>query len=130
MVVEGIGFWQLKMELEMKVDMVLERKMECQQPGLALWSVAVARNVEKVEKESLIEKPVIKSFINAGIYLLNPDMINYVTPGNRCDMTDLILNAIKDGRRVISFPIREYWLDIGHVEDYQQALTDLHEEVN
>jgi len=40
-------------------------------------------------------------------------------------MTDLISQLIAEGCRVVSFPIREYWLDIGQTEDYQKALQDI-----
>jgi NDP-sugar pyrophosphorylase family protein len=39
-------------------------------------------------------------------------------------MTDLIAHLIAQDRRVISFPIREYWVDIGHRDDYERALID------
>ncbi len=70
------------------------------------------------------EKPVLRHFINAGIYLLNPEMCRFVPHGHRYDMTDLISKLIAEGRRVVSFPVREYWLDIGQVEDYEKALDD------
>jgi NDP-sugar pyrophosphorylase family protein len=70
------------------------------------------------------EKPILRHFMNAGIYLLNPEMCRFVPSGRRYDMTDLISRLIAEGCRVVSFPIREYWLDIGQVEDYQKALRD------
>jgi NDP-sugar pyrophosphorylase family protein len=39
-------------------------------------------------------------------------------------MTELIERAVADGRCVVSFPLREYWLDIGELEAYQRALLD------
>jgi len=71
------------------------------------------------------EKPVIRHFMNAGIYLLNPDVCRFVPGGRPYDMTDLISQLIAEGCRVVSFPIREYWLDIGQTEDYQKALQDI-----
>ncbi len=72
----------------------------------------------------ITEKPILRHFMNAGIYLLNPEMCRFVPSGRRYDMTDLISRLIAEGCRVVSFPIREYWLDIGQVEDYQKALRD------
>ena len=71
------------------------------------------------------EKPVVRHFINAGIYLLNPEVCQYVPSGQVYDMTDLISRLVAEGHRVVSFPVWEYWLDIGQVEDYQKALTDI-----
>ena len=73
----------------------------------------------------LSEKPVIRHFINAGVYLLNPEVCQLVPNGQRFDMTDLIDHLLELGRRVVSFPIIEYWLDIGQQTDYEQAQLDI-----
>ncbi|MFO0733450.1 MAG: sugar phosphate nucleotidyltransferase [Nitrospiraceae bacterium] len=67
------------------------------------------------------EKPVFNFFVNAGIYLLEPSVYRLLAPGERTDMTDLIQQLLREGRRVASFPIREGWLDIGQPADYEQA---------
>lgn len=72
----------------------------------------------------LTEKPVLRHFINAGIFLLNPGVRRFVPRGRSYDMTDLISRLIAEGRYVASFPIREYWMDIGHPENYQKAVAD------
>jgi len=72
----------------------------------------------------ITEKPVLRYFVNAGIYLLNPDVRTFVPAGRRCDMTDVIAALIAAGRRVVSFPVHEYWRDIGEHEAYQQAAAD------
>lgn len=71
------------------------------------------------------EKPTLRHFINAGIYLLSPESRRCIPDGKVSDMPELINRLLTDGRRVVSFPVREYWLDIGQVEDYQQALADV-----
>lgn len=73
----------------------------------------------------LREKPTVRHFVNAGIYLLNPDVCRLIPSGQRYDMPDLIGRLLADGRRVVSFPLREYWLDIGQHEDYKKALSDM-----
>ena len=67
------------------------------------------------------EKPVVWHFINAGIYLLSPEVCRSIPNGQPCDMPDLIARSVADGRRVVSFPVHEYWMDIGQVEDYERA---------
>lgn len=67
------------------------------------------------------EKPVFDFFVNAGIYLLEPVVRRFIPTGQRFDMTDLIQCLVDAGRAVVSFPIREYWLDIGQHADYAQA---------
>jgi dTDP-glucose pyrophosphorylase/CBS domain-containing protein len=71
------------------------------------------------------EKPLVRGFVNAGIYLINPDVCRRVGPGEVLDMPQLIERLIAAGRRVVGFPLREYWLDIGQVADYEQALADV-----
>ncbi len=72
----------------------------------------------------LTEKPLLKYFVNAGIYLLEPGVRALIPNGEHFDMTDLIQLLLAAGRPVASFPIREYWLDIGHQTDYARAQED------
>lgn len=72
----------------------------------------------------LREKPEVGFFVNAGVYLVEPEVCRDVPEGERFDMTDLIDLLIAQGRRVVSFPIHEYWLDIGQIEDYERAQED------
>jgi dTDP-glucose pyrophosphorylase len=71
------------------------------------------------------EKPSLSFFINAGLYLLEPVFQKYLPPGERFDMTDLIERLVREGYLVVSFPILEYWLDVGRPEDYRKAQEDL-----
>jgi dTDP-glucose pyrophosphorylase/CBS domain-containing protein len=70
------------------------------------------------------EKPTSKMFVNAGIYILGPQVPRYVPSGRRFDMTDLIAALLTDRKRVVPFPISEYWLDIGQMDDYERAQYD------
>ena len=71
--------------------------------------------------QSMVEKPVQRFFINAGIYLLSPELVKRVAPGTRVDMPTLLEREIAEGRDVNMFPVHEYWLDIGRMEDFQRA---------
>jgi dTDP-glucose pyrophosphorylase/CBS domain-containing protein len=73
----------------------------------------------------LREKPELTFFVNAGIYLLEPSVFELIPGGKHFNMTDLIEWLIESGRTVVSFPIREYWLDIGQHADYRQAQEDM-----
>jgi dTDP-glucose pyrophosphorylase/CBS domain-containing protein len=77
-----------------------------------------------VDVVAVSEKPVMRYFVNAGIYLLNPDVCEFVPNGQHYDMPDLIGRLIAERRRVISFPVHEYWRDIGKTDDYRQAVAD------
>jgi dTDP-glucose pyrophosphorylase len=71
------------------------------------------------------EKPSLSFFVNAGIYVLEPQVHALIPRGRRFDMTDLIAVLLQQGRLVVSFPILEYWLDIGRQPDYDQAQQDV-----
>lgn len=71
------------------------------------------------------EKPLHRFLVNAGIYLLEPSVYTYIPAGERFDMPDLITALLEKQRPVVSFPIVEYWLDIGQHADYEQAEADI-----
>jgi dTDP-glucose pyrophosphorylase len=71
------------------------------------------------------EKPTYNFFVNAGIYLLEPSAHRSIPSGQRFDMTDLIEKLTAESRRVVAFPVVEYWMDIGRLTDYQQAQEDV-----
>jgi dTDP-glucose pyrophosphorylase/CBS domain-containing protein len=74
----------------------------------------------------LREKPVLHLLINAGIYLLEPSVRSYIPADERFDMTQLLQALVQAGRRLVSFPVLEYWLDIGQPLDYQHAQEYVH----
>ncbi len=76
---------------------------------------------EGVTVRRITEKPFLNCFVSAGIYLLEPSVHRYIRNGESCDMPNLIQRLLEDGRAVVSFPIREYWQDIGQPFDYEQA---------
>lgn len=72
------------------------------------------------------EKPVHKFFVNAGIYVLSPEILAHIPPDTFFDMPTLFQRLIEQGLTTAAFPLREYWLDIGHMHDYEQAQVDAH----
>lgn len=73
---------------------------------------------------NLAEKPDYSAFVNAGIYMLEPEVNEYIPNSTPFDMTDLVQRLLQDGRTVIAFPIQEYWLDIGNTNDYERVQKD------
>lgn len=67
------------------------------------------------------EKPVLTHYINTGIYLLNPDVLDFVSEDVYLDTPQLIESIAKRGKPVNAFPIHEYWVDIGHPETLERA---------
>jgi dTDP-glucose pyrophosphorylase len=77
--------------------------------------------INGLEVESYEEKPVISSFINAGVYALDPDILDFITEPKFRDMPEL-LDISKDlKKKVIVYPIHESWIDIGRPIDLEIA---------
>jgi NDP-sugar pyrophosphorylase family protein len=73
----------------------------------------------------LQEKPGLSFFVNAGIYAVDPGAVDLLPPTlSEVNMTDIIDAALAGGHRVGGFPIREYWLDIGQLSDYERSQHD------
>jgi dTDP-glucose pyrophosphorylase len=70
---------------------------------------------------TIVEKPLHRWFVNAGMYILSPQIFNYLKKGERLDMPDLITRVLNEGKTVTSFPISEQWIDIGQHHDYARA---------
>ena len=68
----------------------------------------------------IIEKPTIKHHINAGIYVINPEIIKNMKKNTAISMVELLDNYIGEGN-VIAYPLYESWIDIGSPEDFKKA---------
>ena len=67
------------------------------------------------------EKPQHSHFINAGIYVLSQDALRLIRQETRLDMPQLFDRVRKAGHSALAYPISEYWVDIGHMDDYRRA---------
>ena len=76
--------------------------------------------IDNYNIKEIKEKPVHKFFVNAGIYVLNRSLINKIDGKAYLDMTDFLGKELDNGG-VSAFPIHEYWLDIGQMEEYEKA---------
>jgi NDP-sugar pyrophosphorylase family protein len=82
-------------------------------------------DLEGTNVRGVREKPELRFFVNAGIYALDPEARAFVPePEAEFHMTHLIDRALAAGARVGSFPVHEYWLDIGQMADYVRANDD------
>ena len=82
----------------------------------------ISANDRKVA--SIVEKPIHKFFVNAGIYVLSPEIMNKVDGNSYLDMPNMLQEHIDDGGQVSMFPVHEYWLDIGQMEHFEKAQAD------
>jgi len=85
-------------------------------------------NIKDSKILSIEEKPTHKFFVSAGIYMLSPEILEYIPINEFYDMPTLFEKLISKNKKIISFPLREYWLDIGRLEEYKKA-NDEYDEV-
>jgi len=91
------------------------------------YDFQVPYGVVKIDRNQLVgieEKPVHKFFVSAGIYVLDPSVLQRIPKNEYLDMPTLFERMIDDKASTVAFPIREYWLDIGRVDDYERANGD------
>ena len=81
---------------------------------------------EGVDIVGFEEKPIIRSHINAGVYVLNPNALDVLKVGEHCDMPDLFSRLQDSAKNTIVYPIHEPWLDVGRVDDLKQAQKNHH----
>lgn len=67
------------------------------------------------------EKPTDRYFVNAGIYVLEPETLSHVPDGEFYDMTELFQRLVDRGADVTAYPIQEYWRDVGKKKDLDRA---------
>jgi len=92
------------------------RKYEFQMP----YGAVTTNNYHIV---SIDEKPVQQFFVNAGMYILSPNVLGDISD-SYYDMTSLFQDISDKGLQTVAFPIREYWLDIGGIKEYKQGEID------
>ena len=73
------------------------------------------------------EKPTYHHFVNAGVYVLEPQALKLVQAGRHFDMPELLQRLVDEGRRPAVFPLSEYWMDVGQLEDLRRASLDYDE---
>ena len=90
------------------------RQHELQNP----FGVVKTNGLEIIEIE---EKPISISYINAGVYVFNPSIVNLLQKNKYCDMPDLFKKLNLDKLKTLAYPIHELWMDIGKPHDLNQA---------
>jgi len=74
--------------------------------------------VTKVE-----EKPDFITYILAGIYVMKPEILKYIPDNTYYGIDTLIKDLIAKKIKIVKYEMTEYWLDIGRLDDYEQAQT-------
>ena len=80
---------------------------------------------DKNEVFAFSEKPRYTYYSNAGIYLFKKELIDLIPDDTNFDATHFMEEVIAKNKKLLSYPILSYWLDIGRVEDYYKAQEDV-----
>jgi len=73
--------------------------------------------------KSMVEKPMQRFHVNAGIYVVGREIVEQVNNNEVVDMPTLLERYLDD--KVLMFPFHEYWLDIGRIDDFNRAQVDI-----
>jgi dTDP-glucose pyrophosphorylase len=73
----------------------------------------------------IVEKPIHYFHVNAGIYILDQKIVQSMSSVEFKDMPDLLQDQIDKGRKIYSYPLYEYWIDIGHIDEYNRAQSEI-----
>ena len=98
--------------------------------GVREYDFQVPYGVVNVEGENILsieEKPVHSFFVSGGVYVLSNEVLKLIPDNEFYDMPILFEKVIEKKYKSISFPIREYWLDIGRIEEFKKANDEYHE---
>ena len=82
------------------------------------FGVVQTKGVEIIGFE---EKPIIRSYINAGVYVLNPAALSVLALGKHCDMPTLFERLQEKKQYTVAYPMHEPWLDVGRPDDLVAA---------
>ncbi|MFT5702470.1 MAG: dTDP-glucose pyrophosphorylase [Desulforhopalus sp.] len=74
---------------------------------------------------NMVEKPIQRFFVNAGIYVVSQEIARSVPMNRVVDMPTLLKEEMKHSQNILMFPIHEYWLDIGRMDDFNRAQADV-----
>jgi len=83
-------------------------------------------NGSKGKVVSMEEKPTKRFSVNAGVYVISPEIISGVSKNERIDLPTLLQKKIYDNKTIQMYPIHDYWLDIGRMDDFNQAQADIY----
>ncbi len=91
------------------------------------YTMQIPFGVVRAEGNRLVgidEKPSRTVFVNAGIYVLSPQVLPLLPPGEPYDMPRLFEAIVAQSGKAAVFPVRDAWLDIGRMDDYERAQQD------
>ena len=101
-----------------------KHKDSCATMGIRLYETQHPFGVVKTKGAEIIgfeEKPILRTYVNAGVYVLEPKALDFLEKNQYCDMPYLFDRLQEEKLRTIVYPIHESWNDIGRIEEYTNA---------
>ena len=92
------------------------------------YNVAIPHDVVETKKgfvSNLREKHSYTYNLNAGIYIFKKACLNFIPENTFFDATDLIEVLLANDKKITTYPILDYWLDIGKHDDFKKAQEDI-----
>ncbi|MBN1249223.1 MAG: NTP transferase domain-containing protein, partial [Anaerolineae bacterium] len=87
--------------------------------------VRIDFGVIELDAESRIqqcrEKPTYEYLVNMGIYVVSPEVLQYLPYGQHYDFTDLVDLVRSRGHNVYGYVFQGEWMDLGRVDDFTKA---------
>ncbi|MCD6477702.1 MAG: NDP-sugar synthase [Candidatus Aenigmarchaeota archaeon] len=127
-------FFVLNADIISSLDLNMMKSFHEKRGGFATISLWPVENVEEfgvVEiKDGIIRKFIEKprqeeapsNLINAGAYLLSPEVLNYIEINGMVSMEkEIFPKIINNGKRFLGFNVNDYWIDVGRVDSYIKA---------
>ena len=113
-------------------DIDLKKMIEFHKKSKVIATMCVVKHETKIEYgvvnlhdhavESFLEKPVLEHFINAGTYIFEPEIFNYIK-GKEDFAKDVFPRLLKEGKKIAVYTHEGHWQDIGRVRDYEVLLA-------
>jgi NDP-sugar pyrophosphorylase family protein len=76
---------------------------------------------DRFEIQNFKEKPTLDYLVSMGIYVYEPEVLRYITPGKYLDFPEVVWQMLREGKKIVGYPSDDYWLDLGSHADYQKA---------
>ena len=105
----------MKYHLDKKADLTVGIKNHKSKTPFGVISLD-EDNIKEIK-----EKPVLTFNISAGIYIVNPELIDYISPNEFFDMPTLIKSGVENNKTIKGYDIKEYWLGLEKLKSFDQA---------
>ena len=114
---------QAHIEKRALASLALTQVTDCSSYGVVITD-SDGRVRQFLEKPG--HQPLMSQFVNTGIYVLEPDVLDYIPPATFCDFSyDIFPQLLDDGASFFAWQTAGYWCDMGTIQSYQQAIADV-----